>query len=311
MVIKNLKHLCAGVLLSLLAITSKQMITANAYELDDIQACQIEVENLSSRMDTIDLEISTLEKQIETYGLDYQPYNSYGQVVSSTNISTDTADATYQTNSTSFVQQMSVENNDLTLQDLYISKSMEKMDLESRITALEDEISKLEKIETVTFNSEDVTQLSGMDVEDIRLILQGTALEDLAQDFIDAEQEYQVNAVFLISICALESGWGTSARARRDNNLTGFGVYTDSSKGINSATKRDNILLTAKTLHENYLTKDGKCYKGVSVSAVAKSYCTSDTWSGKISSIGNNLKKACITSYVNELQAQGSLLTDL
>lgn len=276
-------------------------ITSNAYSMEEITNSKTEtiqeVENLQSKLGVINLELSSIEQEIEYYGINYQPYNSYQQVVSST--SEQTTKETYSIDSNSFVTINEVSQSDITLGELLEEKEFEKTEIENKINTLNDKITKLEKIENITFDSSDVTKLSGMTVEDVQFILEGTALEELAAYFIEAEQEYQVNAIFIISICALESGWGTSDRAIYDNNLTGFGVYSDDSEGINSDTKRGNILLTAKTLHNNYLTEGGSCYNGVSVEAVSIKYCASDTWAGKITNIGNNLYNECISYYLN------------
>lgn len=266
-------------------------ITSKAYSLEKNEIT-IEIENLQSKLRIINLEISTIESNIELYGESYQPYNSYQQVLNSTN--EEIVIETYSSNQNSFITIESQPKSDVTLDKLLIEKISEKEAIENNINILNNDLMKLQKLEAINFNSSDVTSISGMTVEDVKYILKGTALEELAQDFIDAEQQYKVNAFFIISICALESGWGTSNRAIYDNNLTGFGVYSDSSEGINSNTKRDNILLTAKTLHNNYLTEGGSCYNGLSVQAINKKYCTSDTWTEKITNIANNLKIECI-----------------
>lgn len=283
-------------------------ITSNAYSTDemtiDLEDSKQELNLLENKLDTLDIEISSIEKEIELYGSNYQPYKTYQQVVTST--SESTTKELYKTNQNSFINQDTQnEQSDITLIELLNETKNKKDEVEQNISKLNDtienlnnQIIKLEKIESITFDASDVTKPSGLTVEDVRMILKGTALEDLSQDFIDAEQEYNVNAFFIISICAVESGWGTSRRAVYDNNLTGFGVYSDSSSGINSDTKRGNILLTAKTLHNNYLTQGGSCYNGVSIQSVSIKYCTSDSWTSKITGVGNNLYNKCI-SYLN------------
>lgn len=148
---------------------------------------------------------------------------------------------------------------------------------------------------TLTYNSSDLTELSNASLEDVQKILSGTALYDLAPTYIEAEQKYNVNLFFLIGLCANESSWGTSARAVNDNNLTGFGVYYDDSEGINSDSKRNNVLQTAKWLGEEYLTVGGQHYKGKSLENVNSSYAKNadgsinTTWAKTINSISNSL----------------------
>ena len=85
-----------------------------------------------------------------------------------------------------------------------------------------------------------------------------------------------------MGIAAHESAWGTSRRAREDNNLTGYGVYSDSAKGINKPSKEEGLLATAETLHERYLTPGGNYYEGTSVADVNKHYCVGNEWAGAV-----------------------------
>ena len=85
-----------------------------------------------------------------------------------------------------------------------------------------------------------------------------------------------------MGIAAHESAWGTSRRAREDNNLTGYGVYSDSAKGINKPSKEEGLLATAETLHERYLTPGGSYYEGTSLADVNKHYCVGNEWAGAV-----------------------------
>ena len=87
---------------------------------------------------------------------------------------------------------------------------------------------------------------------------------------------------FLMGIAAHESAWGTSRRAREDNNLTGYGVTSDHAKGINKSTKEAGLLATAETLHEKYLTSGGSYYVGTSAAAVNKHYCVGGEWAAAV-----------------------------
>lgn len=151
------------------------------------------------------------------------------------------------------------------------------------------------KTEAIGFNPSDLLQKSNVSVDDMVTMLKGTALEELAPIYIEAENLYGVNAVFLASLTAQESGWGTSKRAVEDNNLTGFGVYSNSSTGINANSKRNNILQTAKWLKEQYLTPGASLYTGLSIKDVNSKYCMGSdgladyNWSENITKIGNGL----------------------
>jgi beta-N-acetylglucosaminidase len=121
-------------------------------------------------------------------------------------------------------------------------------------------------------------------------MLKGTELEDLAPAFYKCEQKYGVNAVAIMSIAIHESAWGTSRRAREDNNLTGYGVTSDSAKGINAPTKEENLLMTAKLLKEKYLIPGSAYYhKEPSLAGVNYHYCVGDEWAAAVTNYGYEL----------------------
>lgn len=121
----------------------------------------------------------------------------------------------------------------------------------------------------------DLTQPSNVTYEDLCAVSE-SGLIGLEQYFIDAEQQYGVNCVFLMSVAALESGWGTSLF--RENNLFGFGQYDFTSK-------EECIYTVAEALSENYLADDGIYYCGKTINSVWTRYATSTTWGYKIQNI--------------------------
>mgnify|MGYP002619554164 FL=1 len=152
--------------------------------------------------------------------------------------------------------------------------------IKKQIKKFKEEIKKEEQ--TRYFNPNDVSALSHITVADAKHMLEGTALYENAKSYVKAEEKYHVNAVFLMGIAAHESAWGTSRRAREDNNLTGYGVTSDHAKGINKSTKEAGLLATAETLHEKYLTPGGNYYVGTSAAAVNKHYCVGGEWAAAV-----------------------------
>lgn len=152
--------------------------------------------------------------------------------------------------------------------------------IKKQIKKFKEEIKKEEQ--TRYFNPNDVSALSHITVADAKHMLEGTALYADAKAYVKAEEKYHVNAVFLMGIAAHESAWGTSRRAREDNNLTGYGVTSDHAKGINKSTKEAGLLATAETLHEKYLTPSGSYYVGTSAAAVNKHYCVGGEWAAVV-----------------------------
>lgn len=138
--------------------------------------------------------------------------------------------------------------------------------------------SELARMEASGINFEDVRLPSNLTLDEIEHLLDGTGLYSCSQDYLDAEELYGVNTLLLISITALESGWGNSRLAKEKNNLSGFMAYNietfENAKTFSS--KRESILKTAELLSVNYLNKDGRYYNGTSVECINKRYCTLD-----------------------------------
>lgn len=150
--------------------------------------------------------------------------------------------------------------------------------LKTSIQVADHSMKLIEKKKAIVFDPMNLLKKSNLTKDKAKKILKGTALEDCSDYFIECEEKYGVNAIGIMAIAVHESAWGTSRRAQEDHNLTGYGVYSDSAKGINAPSKEDNLLMTAKLLKESYLTRSGSHYKGTSLMAVNESYCTSGDW---------------------------------
>lgn len=141
------------------------------------------------------------------------------------------------------------------------------------------------KYVVVSINSNNIFEPSNVSTKTLKNALEGTKLEELAPAFVKAEKKYGINAIAMTSIAALESGWGKSKRAVKDNNLTGLGVYSDSAKGINADTKEKNILMTAERLATHYSKPGQTFYHGTGFDGVNKKYSASKTWGWKCENI--------------------------
>lgn len=144
------------------------------------------------------------------------------------------------------------------------------------------------------FNPNNISETTGSGIYRIKKALKGTALENLSETFVLAENLYGVNSIFLASIVAHESGWITSPVATSNNNLTGNEMYSSASRGRVFDSKEDCILNTAKLIREQYLNKDGKYYNGLSVYSINTEYCldknnnTDYKWSHSIINIAED-----------------------
>lgn len=117
-------------------------------------------------------------------------------------------------------------------------------------------------------------------------------LSGLGQYFIEAEKTYGVNAVFLASVAALESAWGTSNYAVKRNNLFGYGAYTSNpDNAYYFSSKRVAILYVAKKLKQDYLTENGRFFNGYNLEGVNKKYCTNNQWAKLVGNIMGEIHK--------------------
>lgn len=149
----------------------------------------------------------------------------------------------------------------------------------------------------VNYKREDITMVSGISKEELKQVFQNYngahTMEHLVDAFVDAEAEYGVNAFAMAGIVALESGFATSRRAVEDNNLTGYEVYSDDSKGRLFDSQYESIMQTARHLSKNYLTQGASYYNGVSIDAVQVNYCPDEkhNWHDKVDMLASGFLK--------------------
>lgn len=100
-------------------------------------------------------------------------------------------------------------------------------------------------------------------------------LKPYAADFIQAEQDTGVNAIFLASVAALESGWNSSPVAESRHNLFG---WTNSTGYCAFDSKEDCIAFVAERIKTLYLSPDGAYFNGYTVEDVNVHYNGSPHW---------------------------------
>lgn len=103
-------------------------------------------------------------------------------------------------------------------------------------------------------------------------------LSPLSDQFIYAEKYYGVNAVFLAAVSALESGWGQSGWSKY-NNIFGYG------NKMRFESKAQCIFTVSGAISRNYLSPDGRYFKGYTVDAVNRYYNGRDEWSSAVKGI--------------------------
>ena len=116
--------------------------------------------------------------------------------------------------------------------------------------------------------------------------IKGSRLAGKGAIFKEAEERYQINALYLIAHSALESSWGRSQIAKDKNNFFGIAAYDttpyDSAKSFDDVDK--GILGAAKWIRENYID-NGRTYLGNKASGMNVLYASDPYWGEKIASI--------------------------
>lgn len=146
------------------------------------------------------------------------------------------------------------------------------------------------KIKPLVYNPDNLNEVSNINSVDIDKMLGDTSMKGLEDAFLNAEKTYGVNALFLIGVVALESGWNTSNRSTNgSNNITSYAVYNKASQGTLFDSKAECIYATARLLKNEYLNSKGQWYKGTSIWDVNKNYCVTNNWASDINSIIHDL----------------------
>ncbi|MEI5949446.1 glucosaminidase domain-containing protein, partial [Bacillus albus] len=112
------------------------------------------------------------------------------------------------------------------------------------------------------------------------------------QDFINAQNQYGVNAHYLAAHAILESGYGKSEIAYRKHNLFGLRAYDwDPFKYAKYLpTYGDSIAYNANYVRERYLEEDGMHYNGPTLAGMNVKYASDKGWAGKIANIMERIK---------------------
>ncbi len=112
------------------------------------------------------------------------------------------------------------------------------------------------------------------------------------QDFINAQNQYGVNALYLAAHAILESGYGKSEIAYRKHNLFGLRAYDkDPFKYAKYLpTYGDSIAYNANYVRERYLEEDGMHYNGPTLAGMNVKYASDKGWANKIAGIMGRIK---------------------
>lgn len=150
-------------------------------------------------------------------------------------------------------------------------------------------VSKRKNYKVPTYNdilSFDLLIPTGATKEELEMILTGTGFEGMGKYFYDAEQSNGVNAIFLISVGALESGWNRSTIAKTKNNIFGWRAYDNSTHLAREfADVGECVLYVSNIIKRDYLTESGNCYYGSNLYGVNTRYSTTQEWKNVVGEI--------------------------
>lgn len=139
------------------------------------------------------------------------------------------------------------------------------------------------------YNSNNLTELSNLTQEQIYKILEGTRLQCLSEYYYEYEKIYKVNALFVISLTSLESGYGTSKLARTHNNIAG---YRGSKRWTYFNSWHDCLNEVYRLISQEYLNPNGKFYSGLDIKSINSKYCGNTyQWSTDINAIAHKYLK--------------------
>ncbi len=157
-----------------------------------------------------------------------------------------------------------------------VAASAEKIDLADSLREIAvDEVYEKEAIPAYTYSqvwNMDMSKPSGVTVDDLKQVSRG-AFVGLEEAFVKAEQNYDVNCLFVMGIASLESANGTICF--KPNNMFGFG-----NRGFSS--KAECIDVVSRALANSYLKPGGGLYRGTRITDVNRRYAASSTWDEKV-----------------------------
>lgn len=129
--------------------------------------------------------------------------------------------------------------------------------------------------------------------------LQDTGLKGLGKDFKEVSEKYGINPLLLMAMAKHETGNGTSDLFLEKNNLFGFNAIDHDPYNMASDFKepKESIETVAKHLKEEYLSKDGTYFNGVSAKGIGTRYASDPDWSKKVNSMMIEIADKMIESY--------------
>ncbi len=121
-------------------------------------------------------------------------------------------------------------------------------------------------------------------------------LQGLGEVLVEAEREYDINALVLAAIVVHESSWGRSAIARDKNNLAGLGALDGSpyASALTFATRDESVHFLAELLARKYIVPEGQHYHGPDLAGIGIRYASDPGWARKVAEIMHLLARTMV-----------------
>ena len=155
----------------------------------------------------------------------------------------------------------------------------------------------------------DMREPCGLTLEEFTLVTEHDAelighnyLQGFEEKYLELEEEYGINALFLYKINGVESYWGASYLAQHQNNLGGI-RYKNRLDYVSFSSWESCMDYMAGLLTNEYLTEGGSFYNGHTIQDVNKCYAIMDDGSMQINwqwskTIGQMMADSC--NYIQE-----------
>lgn len=147
------------------------------------------------------------------------------------------------------------------------------------------------------------SKITGSTIDNyIKSVVPDSPLIGYGQAFVDAQNKYGVNALYLAAHSLVESNWGRSRLAKEKHNLFGYGAYDSSpfESAYYFSSFYESIDYVAWYVRNSYLNSDGKWYGGSpNLKGMNVRYATDLDWAEKISGLMHRMLSYNSADYAN------------
>jgi hypothetical protein len=149
-----------------------------------------------------------------------------------------------------------------------------------------EELKQYIKIEDVRISFDmDVSKPTGLSKEDFVTLVTNMKydktgiLEKNAGVIWECCQKYNVNEIFVLGICGIESAWCSAPQHQRTHN---YSSLMSGGKLISYPSDEAGFEAMIKLLGQKYLSPKGSLYHGATITGVGRCYCNPTSWPKKV-----------------------------